>query len=107
MLRELGSRLDASVRTVDRVAHGDDGRVHHVAVVLPETAKQGADVFHGRLVESVQGFLTGHVSGQAAAVQGVVVDGMTCTVPGDDDALAARLQLWAAIDAVEHEAARR
>ncbi len=101
-LRELGGRLQSSVRTVDRVAHGTDGRDHHIAVVLPETAKQGADIFHSRLVESVQEFLVA----QGGAAAGTVT-GETCTLPGDDELLASRAQIWTAIDATEHEAARR
>ena len=101
-LRELGTRLQGSVRTVDRVAHGIDGRRHQIAVVLPETAKQGADIFHARLVESIQEFLVAQ-----GADASVTVAGDTCTLPGDEDGLAARTAIWAAIDAAEHEAARR
>ncbi len=101
-LRELGGRLQSSVRTVDRVAHGNDGRDHHIAVVLPETSNQGADIFHARLVESIQEFLVAQ-----GADTSVTVTGETCTLPGDDDVLAARSRTWTAIDAAEHEAARR
>ncbi len=101
-LRELGARLQSSVRTVDRVAHGTDGRDHHIAVVLPETAKQGADIFHARLLESVHEFLV-----TEGADASVTVTGETCTLPGDDESLASRSRIWTAIDAAEHEAARR
>lgn len=97
LLRELGQRLESAVRGVDRVAHGFDGRVHRVAVVLPETASEGARIFHGRLLAQVQEFL-------ASRDVDVAVSGAVCTVPGDGDALEDRLESWRRIDAAEHAA---
>ncbi len=95
LLRELGQRLDAGVRNIDRVAHGHDGRIHHVAVILPETASEGASVFHGRLLTQIREFLASHHVDVAPT-------GEVCTVPGQTDALAARLATWRVIDAAEH-----
>ncbi len=102
VLRELGVRLRSGVRTVDRVAHGSDGRVHHVAAMLPETGSQGAEIFHGRFVTSIREFLVAN-----DLDPDVVVSGETCTIPGDESALEARLVTWDAIDAAEHSTARR
>lgn len=96
LLRELGRKLEDGVRAVDRVAHGSDGRVHRVAAVLPETAIEGAAIFRSRFLVSLEEFFA------ANEVPDVAVTGETCTIPGDDDALAAHLEHWAAIDATEH-----
>ena len=95
VLRELGQRLESGVRTIDRVAHGFDGRVHHVAAVLPETAAEGASIFHGRLLTSLTEFFASHDVD-------VLLTGQVCTIPGHGDALEARLETWRRIDAVEH-----
>src|SRR6476646_8675238 len=39
-IRQLGSLLADSIRTVDRAVHAQDANVHHLAVVLPETAEE-------------------------------------------------------------------
>ncbi len=58
VMKELGIRLEQSVRRADRVVHAVDGEQHVFAVVLPETGKAGADVFVGnfeeRLVELLE-----------------------------------------------------
>lgn len=95
VLRELGQLLDGGIRTIDRAAHGHDGRTHHVATILPETAAEGAAVFHARLLARVGDFLRAHDVD-------VIVSGEVCTVPGPVDALEARLDTWRRIDAAEH-----
>lgn len=94
LLRGLGGRLESGVRSIDRVAHGHDGRTHHVAAVLPETASEGANVFHGRLLTQLEEFLAAHDVD-------VVLRGQVCTIPGQSDALEARLDTWRGIDAAE------
>ena len=98
LLAEVGVKLRDGVRTVDRVAHGFDGTHHRIAVVLPETAAEGAGVFHDRAQIALAELL---------AARGVVatVTGRALTLPGDDEALAAELATWRAIDATEHDAA--
>ena len=96
MLRSLGARLAGSVRTMDRVAHGNDGRVRRLGVILPETASQGAAVFHARLLDQLRVFFDSHDLD-------VELSGQICTLPGDDAQLEARLDLWRAIDRAEHE----
>lgn len=95
LLRDLGRRLEAGVRTIDRVAHGYDGRIHHVAAILPETAAEGAAIFHGRLKTQLTEFLSSHDVD-------VLLHGEVCTVPGQSEALEARLDTWRRIDSVEH-----
>ncbi|MFP5321273.1 MAG: hypothetical protein ACLGIC_05425 [Acidimicrobiia bacterium] len=99
VLRDLGRKLADGVRSMDRVAHGTDGRLHRVATILPETAEEGARVFQLRLEEQVRAFLADH--GAPAEVSGSVV-----TVPGDDDALERELGEWRRIDDAEHDAPR-
>ncbi|MDZ7673638.1 MAG: hypothetical protein U5K30_01000 [Acidimicrobiales bacterium] len=97
VLRDLGRRLARGVRTIDRAAHGYDGRIHRLAVVLPETAAEGAGVFHARLLESVREFL-------AANDVEVAVSGIACTVPGAEERVDAQLEAWRLVDAAEHAA---
>lgn len=97
VLRDLGRRMEGGVRTIDHAAHGHDGRVHHLAVILPETAAEGAEVFQARLSSSLREFLD-------ANDLEATVTGATCTVPGDEASLDARLESWRLIDAAEHSA---
>ena len=97
VLRELGRKLEDGVRNVDRVAHAYDGNRHLVAAVLPETAGSGATIFHGRFLDQVRAFLV-----EQGVDDAVVVTGRTCTIPGDEAALEAQLERWAAVDAAEH-----
>lgn len=97
LLREFGRTLEDGVRAIDRVAHGFDGTTHHIATILPETADEGAATFHGRLVESVRQFLVSY-----GAAGDLRVGGAVHTVPGDDEALLARLDTWRRIDEAEH-----
>lgn len=49
LLRELGRMLKESVRNVDRPVHAADRERHRLAVVLPETSREGAAIFTDRL----------------------------------------------------------
>ncbi len=97
VLRELGRRLAAAVRTVDHVVHVRDGDLHRLVAVLPETSAEGAEVFRGRFEDRVVALL---------AERGVAVDGdvrsSACTVPGDDDRLDALRARFAELDRHEH-----
>ena len=99
LLTELGHQLKASIRTVDRAVHAYDGARHRLAVVCPETGREGATVFADRLVERLSGFLRS---------RGIPVDeemGLAhtnCTFPGDDDRLRVLREEFAAIDRVQH-----
>jgi GGDEF domain-containing protein len=100
LLRELGSKLEDGIRTMDRVAHGYDGSRHRVATILPETAGEGARVFQARLEEQMRTFLAERGAG-GASVSGEIV-----TLPGDDAGLDRHLAEWRSIDAAEHSAPR-
>jgi GGDEF domain-containing protein len=98
VLRELGRLLRESVRNVDHVVHARDGDRHRIAVVLPETAHEGAEVFRARFDDRVRAHL---------AERGVVIDpnevpATALTFPGDDEALASVRADFERIDATQH-----
>lgn len=97
LMRDLGRLVGEGVRNVDHVVHVRDGEQHRFAVVLPETAQEGAEVFRGRFDERLRGYLV---------ERGVVVDGAeqarALTVPGDDDAVAEVRRDFERIDAHQH-----
>lgn len=88
--------LADSIRSVDRAVHAFDGTRHRFAVVLPETASQGASVFSARLRDWVTRYL---------GERGASTDGVTTrevTFPDDETALRQLHDEFAAIDRVEH-----
>ena len=98
LLRELGGQLREAVRSVDRAVHARDGSVHRFAVVCPETAAEGANVFAARLGERVGEF----VRGRGVALPDGDLVAIACTYPGDDDRLASLRAQFAAIDRSQH-----
>ncbi|MBV8984530.1 MAG: hypothetical protein JO248_08850, partial [Acidimicrobiia bacterium] len=97
-LRQLGDLLADSVRTVDRAVHAHDGDRHRIAVVLPETAAEGANIFTERLATRIAAFL----AQRGAAVNEADVSRQALTFPGDDAALQALRQVYADIERREH-----
>lgn len=97
LLRDLGRLLGEGVRNVDHVVHVRDGEVHRFAVVLPETAQEGAEVFRRRFGERISHYLGG---------RGVDLDGpleaRAVTVPGDDDALVELRHEFERLDSLQH-----
>lgn len=96
VLRELGRLLHDSVRSVDHPVHGFDGDRHRLAVVLPETGPEGAQVFGERLAARLADFLTG---------RGVALNGLApilASYPDGEVALAGLREEFGAIDRVEH-----
>jgi GGDEF domain-containing protein len=97
VLRDLGRLLGEGVRNVDHVVHAHDGEVHRLAVVLPETAHEGAEIFRGRFDERVRHYL---------GERGVAIDGAAparaMTMPGDDEAIADLRHDFERIDALQH-----
>lgn len=71
-LRDLGTRLGASIRGSDRACHTRDGDHHLFAVVLPETAVEGAATVAANLERRIGE----QVSGSILLA--------TATFPGDD-----------------------
>ncbi|MBV9042529.1 MAG: hypothetical protein JOZ68_16115, partial [Acidimicrobiia bacterium] len=94
----LGDLLADSVRTVDRAVHAHDGDRHRIAVVLPETAAEGANIFTERLATRIAAFL----AQRGAAVNEADVSRQALTFPGDDAALQALRQVYADIERREH-----
>jgi GGDEF domain-containing protein len=98
VLRDLGRLLGEGVRTVDHVVHARDGDRHRIAVVLPETAHQGAEIFRSRLDERVLGYL----AERGVPIDGTEVPAQALTFPGDDDAMEAVRADFERIDAAQH-----
>lgn len=98
LLRDLGRLLGEGVRNVDHVVHARDGDLHRLAVVLPETAQEGAEIFRGRLDERVRGYLTS----RGVAIDGTQLPARALTFPGDDDAIEAVRADFTRIDAALH-----
>jgi GGDEF domain-containing protein len=97
VLRDLGRLLRDSVRTVDRAVHCTDSDRHRLAVILPETAAEGARVFTDRLVVHLTDWLAARGVSGTGRLESTVV-----TFPGDDDALARVREEFAAIDRATH-----
>ena len=98
-LREAGRMLKEAVRTVDRAVHGFDGSRHRFAIVLPETAREGAGVFRDRLAERMEAFLTER---KFHLDQGDV-EKRSVTFPDDgEEAVEAMRAEYRDIDRVEH-----
>ena len=55
--KDLGRTLGDSIRTMDRAVHANDGDKHLLAVVLPETGPEGAQVFTSRLASKIADYL--------------------------------------------------
>lgn len=100
-LRAVAEQLTTAARTVDRVVHARADGQHRFVLVLPETAKQGAQVVAERMVQGLVALL---------AQRGVQLDParvarQVVTYPGDDDALEELRREFEAIDREEHPGA--
>lgn len=95
-LKGLGKILRESVRTVDRVIHAYDGERHRLAVVLPETGREGAGVFSRRLVDWVSDFLRQRSAPTEAVTQQLF------TFPDDEAAIRTLREEFAAVERAEH-----
>jgi hypothetical protein len=87
VLRDLGVKVAAGIRTSDHAAHARRGEHHIIGVVLPETAAAGARIF----AENLDRLLIGL---NASAKVRVV----TATHPGDPAALTLILDLFRELD---------
>lgn len=97
-LKDIGQVLKHSVRVVDRPVHATDGQSHHLAIVLPETANSGAQIFTERLA----GKLAEHLTRRGVAVERDRVIANWITFPDDPDRLAQLREEFSAIDRMEH-----
>lgn len=98
VLRDLGRLLGEGVRNVDHVVHARDGEWHRLAVVLPETAHEGAEIFRGRFDERVLGYL----GERGVQVDPAQVPARAVTFPGDDADVDALRSQFTRIDATQH-----
>ncbi|MBW3650120.1 MAG: hypothetical protein KY458_06080 [Actinobacteria bacterium] len=98
LLADLGAQMKAAVRSVDRAVHARDSAAHRFAVVCPETGSEGATIFVDRLAERLAAFLSTRGVPTAAAD----IRRTACTFPGDDGALQALRDQFAAIDRAEN-----
>jgi hypothetical protein len=87
ILRDLGSKLQAAVRASDHVAHTRRGDHHIIGLVLPETSAEGARIVTDNLKKQLTRLIAVHDPRVAAA-----------TYPGDEEQLAAILELFTELD---------
>jgi GGDEF domain-containing protein len=97
-LRQVGGLLADSVRTVDRAVHAVDNGRHRIAVVLPETAEEGAQIFTDRLATRLAAFL----AQRGAAVDEKAVGRQALTYPGNEADLQRLRDVFAEIERREH-----
>jgi hypothetical protein len=98
VLKDVGRILKQSIRLVDRAVHAFDGSRHLIAVVLPETAGAGAQIF----TERMAGRLADHLKGRGAALAADQVLSSWVTFPDDPTRLEQMRSEFAAIDRTEH-----
>lgn len=88
-LRDLSRALNEAVRTVDRVAYVIDGTTHRLAMVLPETPRDGAIIFTKRFALRVTAIV--NALGGSMDVDDIELDIMTYPENVDElDGLRAR-----------------
>lgn len=97
-LRDLGRNIRGSIRTVDRAVHGRMDGAHRLAVILPETGREGAHVFTGRFAEAV-GRQVSELGGRLPREQ---LTARSATLPDDEEALRALQEDFDRIDRIDH-----
>ncbi len=97
--KELGRLLGDGIRNVDRAVHGTDGVNHRLAVVMPETGREGALIFTQRLRDKVSAYL--QTKGVEIGPRDVVAHSVTYPVDGDPEVQRLRSE-FATIERLEH-----
>ncbi|MDQ3962508.1 MAG: hypothetical protein M3277_01100 [Actinomycetota bacterium] len=97
--KELGRLLADGIRNVDRAVHGADGVSHRLAVVMPETGREGALIFTERLRDKVSAYL--QTKGVEIGPRDVVGHSVTYPVDGEPEVQRLRSQ-FASIERLEH-----
>jgi hypothetical protein len=97
-LKGLGRMIHEALRTVDRAAVGHSEGHFRLAVILPETGREGAQVFVNRLVDRVASFL----AEKGAPISVSDIKPATITLPEEREALDRLCETFRAIDRVEH-----
>jgi GGDEF domain-containing protein len=98
LLRDLGRQVKDAARNVDHVVHANDGTSHRLVAILPETAREGAEVFRSRFEDKVHEFLDHH----GASVDPSTVRASALTFPGDEEELDALRTEFQRIDSLLH-----
>lgn len=98
-LRELGRVLRDSIRTVDRAVHARSKDAYRLAVVLPETGKEGGRIFTDRLASRV----SDHLKTRGAALTGDL-NRIALTYPGDEEGMERLRREFEEIERMEHPA---
>ena len=98
LVRELGRRLQGSVRSVDRPVHGNDSERHRFAVVLPETGAGGASLFADRLAEQITDFLLR----RGVPVTPEQIARLAAAYPEAEEEIQQTRRYFAEIDRLEH-----
>ena len=97
-LRELGRMIHEALRTVDRASFAiSDGRLR-LAVILPETGREGAKVFTRRLVDRV----AAHLNQRGGKVDTQEIVMREITLPEDQAQLEELAGLFREIDRAQH-----
>lgn len=95
-LRALGREVQQQVRTVDRAVHARDGERHRLAVVLPETGREGTRVFTDRFAAKVEE----HLRDRGASVGAIAT--AVLTFPEDEGELNTLRDEFARLDRADH-----
>lgn len=96
-LRELGRTLRDSVRTVDRAVHVRMGDKHLLAVVLPETGREGTRIFVDRLAQKLSQYLAGRGTGELGELTRRAL-----TYPGDEEGITGLMAEIREVEQIEH-----
>jgi hypothetical protein len=77
-LKDLGRSVSGGIRGADRAGYGVESDRHLLLVVLPETGREGAQVFSATLVRKLGEWMTNH------GIAPVELAGSSVTFPEDD-----------------------
>jgi GGDEF domain-containing protein len=102
LLRDIGRSVSQGVRNVDHVVHLRDGEHHRVVAILPETSREGAEVFRGRFADRLTSLLTD----RDIDLSGVDLTSQALTFPGDDEDLDVLRAEATRLDAATHRQPR-
>jgi hypothetical protein len=95
-LRALGREVQQQIRTVDRAVHARDGERHRLAVVLPETGREGTRVFTDRFAAKMEE----HLRARGASVGAIAT--AVLTFPEDEGELTTLRDEFTRLDRADH-----
>ena len=97
-LKDLGRMIQDALRTVDRASFAISDGILRLAVILPETAREGARIFTTRLVDRV----AAHLNQRGGKVEPGEILTNEMTLPEDQGRLEHLAEIFKAIDRTEH-----